>query len=378
MPNRLALWGLVAVFAGCGPDPVFSDPGLLQQRTSALAWGEGHQNGAFLSHAYVTTQSYVNATQTMLGKMKAYEVKNLYVNIGQLGTAGTITDSYSLAASYLAQVAAYEQSSGYTFRVFAWMNGSFEGTTALDLDPTTGATVRANITAECERFLSSTISGSHLPGATRTFDGCEFDLEPSGPYASSTDDTHFNNWKSLMQSTRTDLNAKGLGAKSIAVAAPQYGDGSKWKWPLRYFYYMARYVNQITLMSYDSSSATSTDYQAWIQAQVHDSLRAISGVGYGDGSHPPPTNGVVLLVGFPAYPDNSPVHVATAEFITPAANGTNAALDALSADTTDSSESFFGGGTMYLTTDGSDSSTYARYNYEWYWWEKFWLGMNLP
>ena len=117
MQKRLALLGLIAVIAGCGPDSMSPDPGHLERRV-ALAWGDGRENGTFLSHAYVTTQSYVNATkQTMLGKMKVYEAKNLYVNIGKFGTAGTIVDSYSLAASFLAQVAAYEQSSGYSFRV---------------------------------------------------------------------------------------------------------------------------------------------------------------------------------------------------------------------------------------------------------------------
>jgi|GEM_PF-3661299 len=56
-------------------------------------------------------------------------------------------------------------------------------------------------------------------------------------------------------------------------------------------------------MTYDSPSTTSAGYQAWMQQQTQDILRAVSGVyGFDPTGHPAPTNGIKVFIGLPAFP----------------------------------------------------------------------------
>ncbi|MBX5480839.1 MAG: hypothetical protein IRZ16_03160 [Myxococcaceae bacterium] len=335
-------------------------------------------NGTWLSHAYVTTASFIDAnTPTLLQKMsESYDVDTLYVNVGAITSSGRLqSGTYPQVVRFLDAVHAYEVAHGVTFKVFAALSGNLDPAVPEYIEIGTGpGNDRAMIIDEAKRFCSTTISGSYLVGADRAFDGVMIDFEPSGPRDEAMDDTNFNNLKTLMQDMRNAFNAAGLGSRQLGVAAHRYGDGSRWKWPTRYFYYMAKYVNVLAVMTYNSGSTSGPAYQSWMQSNATSALRAVSGEAYSDGNHPPPTNNPRVYFGFAAYPANS-VHDPAFENTKYGAWGLDAAITALVNDPSDDSENYMAGAYMYLHADGDSApETYARWDTDWYWFYEHWLG----
>jgi hypothetical protein len=87
--------------------------------------------------------------------------------------------------------------------------------------------------------------------------------------------------------------------------------------------------------------------------------------------HPAPTNDVMVMIGFPAFP-NSGNHTNKAENIFYAAPGVIAALTNLQANG-DLSTNYFLGATVYLQSDGTGNDGYASYDSDWWWFGEQWL-----
>jgi hypothetical protein len=371
--------GVLLAAPGCGPQSLPEEPAhaTVSQAVTTVA-GSHTANATWIAHSYVSTASFIDSnTDLLLQKMStSYAVNTLFVNVGVIDSSGRVeSGTYAQVVRFLDRVAAYEAANGVTFKVYAGFAGNLDPAVAKFVDIGTAAgNDRATIIDEAKRFTSKTVAGSYVSAASRTFDGIMIDFEPSGPSDAATDDTLFNNLKSLMGELRSAFNASGLSTRELGVAAHKYGDGSRWMWPTRYFYYMARYVNTLAVMTYNSSSASGAAYQGWMQSQATSALRAVSGKAYPDTSHPPPTNNPRVYFGFPAYPASAS-HDPAFENTKYGAWGLDAAITALVNDGADSSEDFMAGAHMYVHTDGNaPPGTYARWDTDWYWWYTHWLG----
>src|SRR5262249_44737613 len=158
-------------------------------------------------------------------------------------------------------------------------------------------------------------------------------------------------------------------------AAPQYTDRTPkptWGWNASDYYAMARHINYIMAMTYDSGVTQGAAYQAWIAQQTTQILQAVSGAVWGfDPLHPPPLHGVKVLLGLPGFHTATTAHTPTAENVAYGAPGIVAGLSLLrSTDRT--SLRYFQGATMYTHDGGAADSLYARYNEDWWWWGAHW------
>lgn len=337
--------------------------GVVQVSQAHASTPSHKNNGAFLGHAYVTTASYISANVPTLASNLQYDyaTNRLFVNCGTINSSGQLSGGASTVSqigAFLNAIKTWEDSNpSYSFQVFAYLNGTLDSTNANFID-VSNATVRANLAAESSKFTSTGASGSYISGASREFDGVLIDFEPAGG-TSTIATTQFNNLKTTMDQIRTAIGS----GKLTAFAAPQYSatSSSAWSWSPTFYYYMALHVNYIIAMTYDSDSTTGPAYQSWIEQQTVNILQAVSGEYWTDGSHSAPTNGVQVLFGFPAYPNNPPNHYAAAENVQYAASGVASGLATLDTRALDT----FGAAAVYLTTDGSGSDGYASWATDW-------------
>jgi hypothetical protein len=326
-------------------------------------------NGVWLGHAYVTTSSYVDAVPDLASDMKQnYHVLYWFVNVGFLNGSGQViggSGGLSQAVHFLNALHKWESADGYTFKVLAMINGSLDSKNANYLDLSSSA-VRQSIANESKKFVSTAATGSYIAGANRAFDGVQLDLEPSG-----LDETRFNNIKNLMDDVHNAINP--YGNKLTSFTAPKYGANSNWSWSPEFYYQMARHVDLLAAMTYDTGIKTSAKYQNWMTNQTVQILQAVSGKYWNnDAAHPIPTNGVKVLLGFPAFA-TKPHHDPAVENIKFAAPAVNAGLNNL-ASTGDPSLNYFQGAAVYLMADGTGAGGYANKTTDWWWFGHYWLG----
>jgi len=323
--------------------------------------GQYTQNAVFLGHSYVKSQSYVDRVPDLASRMQnSYMVSYWFTNAGTVDGSGTIVQARTELASvvaYLDAINDYELANGASFNVLAWLNAS---SSTLDIS---NAAVRSTLVNECKKLVSTSTDGSYIDGAARSFDGIMIDIEPSG-----RNDTYFDALKTLMDEIKA-----GIGpGKLVAFTPPKYStNGGASFWSPTYYYYMARHVDLLCAMTYDSVSSSGAAYQAWMTSQVTDILRAVSGEYWPDGSHPPPANGVMTFIGLPAFPANA-YHNPSYENIVFGAQGLDAAMTALITEG-DPSQVYFQGAAVYLHGDGSGSDGYASWATDWWWFGRYWL-----
>ncbi len=321
-------------------------------------------NGAWLAYAYLSSQPWVDRVPQVAFQMKTnYRVPYWFVNVGMINAAGTMSNPPPRIVAFMNKLKAWEDQNGYQFKVIAWMNGL---TDTVDIND---ASVRSNIVGETKKFVSASVPGSFVAGAARTFDGIQLDLEPIGNNGS---DTRFNNLKLLFDDIKTGFTALGISDKLTSLTPHKYGTTSEWWWPAQYYYEIGQKIDLICAMTYNSSNTTGAAYQTWIQDQTTNILKAVSGKSWNnDAQHPAPTNGVKVMIGFPAYA-NSTFHTNTAENTMFAGLGTEAGLADLRARG-DFSTNYFQGAAVYLHADGTGSDGFASYDKDWWWFGQYWL-----
>jgi len=331
-----------------------------------------HQNNAsYLGYTYVNTPSYVTANiPAVANKLQFdYATNIIILNVGGLNSSGQINGgaaNYTSLVLFLNTIASWEASNpGYKFQVFAWMSGDLASTDSNFID-VTNATVTANIAAESAKFTSTTSSGSYVAGANRTFDGVLIDFEPAGG-TSTAETTQFNDLKSMMDGITTAI---GPG-KLTAFASPQYSatSSNRYFWSPTFYYYMALHVNYLVTLTYDTGLTTGAAYQSYMESQAQGVLQAVAGEYWSGGTHPPPANGVKVLFGFPAYPNNPPNHYADAETTQYAGLGVEAGLTTLD----NTALANFGAAAVYLTTNGNTTDGYASWTGDWTNFYNYWL-----
>jgi hypothetical protein len=337
--------------------------------------GDYQRNGSFLTRRFLSDSKNGSAlTDEFLSKAdKFYKTPLLFPNGGLLTSSGMLDHAPGAAVLFLNHVAAYESGNQAAFILMPYLNGyslqdgSHPANQRLDLD---NPSVRANIVAECGRHISAKVLGSYIQGSRRAFDGIMLDIEPAG------DRSFLRSLKTLLTEIRASFDGMGLRNKKIGFAAPQHTDKvpkPNWGWDSSDYYYLARYVDYVVAMTYDSG-LQKAEYQSWIENQTTQILEAVSGAAWNfDNDHPRPTNGAKVLIGLPGYWTRTAAHDPGIENVAYGAPGVLAALSHLhSSDHT--SIGYFQGTAMFSHDGGAEESLYARYGKDWWWWLQHWLG----
>jgi hypothetical protein len=306
---------------------------------------------------------------------KLYKVRALFPNGGLLDSAGRLDHASSAAKIFLDNVSSYEHVNRMSFTLMPTLNGYSPQDTVhpanlrLDLE---NPAVRARIVTECERYVSANVPGSYVAGSARAFDGIILDLEPAGNPA------FLASLKILLGEIRASFDRIGFRNKRIGFAAPQYTDRvpkPNGGWNASDYYYMAKYLNYVIAMTYDSGLQDDSKYRQWMSDQTTHILQAVSGAAWNfDTTHPRPTNGVRVLIGLPGYYTITKAHNPDVENVAHGAPGVLDGLSLLALLNDRVSLGHFQGAAMYAHDGGAADSIFARYDRDWAWWRTYWLG----
>lgn len=348
----------------------------LASAQSQVKPGDYKQNASFLSRRFLTdSKNSAALTDDFIYRAdKLYKVSLLFPNGGLLDSTGVLDHAPFAVKIFLDHVRAYEAANGVSFTLMPYLNGySLEDTShaanqRLDLN---NPAVRANVVAECGRYVSAKVPGSYVKGSSRAFDGIVLDIEPAGS------PTFFASLKTLMAEIRASFDGMGLRNKKIGFAAPQFTSLTpkpNWGWNSSDYYYMGEYVDYVIAMTYDSRSTDGAKYHSWMSDQTTRILQGVSGAAWSfDAAHPKPTNGVKVLIGLPGFQTLTKVHNPGVENVLYGGPGILEGISLLQS-TDRVSLTYFQGAFMYTHDGGAAESIFARYDKDWSWWEKQWLG----
>lgn len=251
----------------------------------------------WLGHAWVDGRKD-DADITRLGILLADTgIKDLYVHTGPLENDGTLSAELAPKARWFVD-AVHSRLPG--IRVQSWLGDlvepEFDG---LDTaDPVT----RDHLTATAAGVLDL------------GFDGIHFDLEPirsgSPGFLTLLDQVHaVTTSRHALLSVSAPVIDPLPGLHSVGLALFDHG---KW-WAQAYFAQVARRVDQIAVMSYDTAMPTSSLYGGYLAQQTTLALQVM-----------PP--GTELLMGLPAFQANDLGHRASAETVSAALRGVRLGL----------------------------------------------------
>jgi hypothetical protein len=353
---------------------LMSDFALAQSR---VVPGEYQQNASFLSRRFLTdSQNAAVLTADFVYKAdKLFKVRTLFPNGGLLDSTGRLDHAPFAVKAFLDNVSSYEHVNGMSFTLMPYLSGySPQDTTHaanLRLNVENRA-VRAHIVTECGRYVSADVPGSYVAGSTRAFDGIVLDLEPSG------DPAFLASVKILLEEIRASFDGMGLRNKKIGFAAPQFTERApkpNWGWNASDYYYMAKHLDYVVAMTYDSGLQDESKYRPWMSDQTLRILQAVSGAAWNfDAIHPRPTNGVRVLLGLPAFYAVTQAHNPNVENVIHGGVGIHDGLSLLVLLKDRVSLGHFQGATMFAHDGGAADSAFARYDTDWVWWRKYWLG----
>ncbi|WSY48270.1 hypothetical protein OG948_44585 (plasmid) [Embleya sp. NBC_00888] len=255
------------------------------------------RDAIWLGHAWVDGRKGAAELATLAQRLRGTGIHDLYVHAGPLEHDGTLPPSAHPGARQLVD-AVHRELPGV--RVQAWLGDIVShGGPGLRLER---PPVRAAITASAAQILDAGFEGVHL------------DLEPVW---SGNED-----FLNLLTATHALTRARGA---PLSVAAAQIDplpslhsvfqalrDHPKW-WSQRYFGQVARRVDQIAVMSYDTAMPLESLYGGYVAQQTELALEATPA-------------GVDLLMGLPAYYANSWGHRGSAETVAAAVRGVRLGL----------------------------------------------------
>ncbi|GAA2831153.1 glycoside hydrolase family 18 protein [Kitasatospora paracochleata] len=260
----------------------------------ALARG---RDALWLGHAWVDGRRTDADLAALAQRLAGTGIRDLYVHTGPLAHDGSLDPAlYPQARTFVEQ--AHRALPGV--RVQSWLGNVVRPEKAgLDLDR---ADVRDRVTASSRQVLAL------------GFDGVHFDMEPVRPDSAG--------FLALLDQVHAVTRAAGV---PFSVAAPQIdplpglhvvttglsGHG-KW-WSQAYFGQVARRVDQVAVMSYDTAMPVESLYGGYVAQQTRLALEAT-----------PPE--VDLLMGLPAYWDDTSSHRGAAETVRAAVRGARLGL----------------------------------------------------
>ncbi|MEV6772186.1 hypothetical protein AB0N05_26510 [Nocardia sp. NPDC051030] len=256
------------------------------------------RDAVWLGHAWVDgrkTEADIDQLATLLA---GTGIKDLFVHTGPLEHDGSLRPELSLQATWFIYEV-HEKIPGV--RVQSWLGDivrpEFDGLNVDDLS------VRLRIAASVKQVL------------TLGFEGIHFDLEPIRSGTSG--------FLALLEQTHEVTSA---GHALLSVSAPQIDplpglhslgiallDHGKW-WSQAYFAEVARRVDQVAVMSYDTAMPTKSLYGGYVAQQTELALEV----------SPADTD---LLMGVPAFYTDDPGHHGSAETVAAAIHGIRRGLD---------------------------------------------------
>ncbi|EFF92878.1 membrane protein [Streptomyces sp. e14] len=262
------------------------------------------QDAIWLGHAWVDGRKTDADVTALAERLRGTGIRDLYVHTGPLEHDGTLPKSvYPKAGWFIAAV--HRALPGV--RVQAWLGDvlASESPDGLRLER---ARTRAAVVASAREVLAAGYEGAH------------FDLEPlhSGD----------RNYLGLLDDLRAVTRAHGA---LLSVASHQIDplpafhsvwgaltNHPKW-WSQAYFGEVARRVDQIAVMSYDTMQPLQSLYGGYVAQQTSLALEVT-----------PP--GTQLLMGLPFYHENKFGHQAHAETVPAAVRGVRLGLSRTDAD----------------------------------------------
>ncbi|MEU5367332.1 hypothetical protein ABZ354_28330 [Streptomyces sp. NPDC005925] len=264
--------------------------------------GEGtytrERDAIWLGHAWVDGRKKDADIEALARRLKGTGIRDLYVHAGPLEHDGTLPESLYPRASRLVG-AVHRELPG--IRVQAWL-GDVLATETPDGMRLERAGTRAAVLGSTRQILDA------------GFDGVHFDLEPL-----HSGDRHY---LTLLDALHRETRARGV---PLSVAAHQIdplpGFHSFWGtvaghpkwWSQAFFGQVARRVDQIAVMSYDTMQPLQGTYGGYVAQQTALALEAT----------PPSTD---LLMGLPFYHENRFGHWAHAETVSAAVRGVRLGL----------------------------------------------------
>ncbi|MFH9547465.1 hypothetical protein [Streptomyces sp. NPDC017435] len=256
------------------------------------------KDAIWLGHAWVDGRKTDADVKALAVRLRDTGIRDLYVHAGPLEHDGTLPASaYADAGPFIAAV----HREAPTLRVQAWL-GDVLATESPDGMRLERAQTRAAVVRSTREILAAGFQGAH------------FDLEPL-----HSDD---GDYLTLLDSLRAVTRARGA---QLSVAAHQIdpvpGFHSFWGttaghpkwWSQKFFGQVARRVDQIAVMSYDTMQPLESTYGGYVAQQTSLALEVT----------PRSTD---LLMGLPFYHENRFGHWNHAETVAAAVRGVRLGL----------------------------------------------------
>lgn len=256
------------------------------------------KDAIWLGHAWVDGRKTDADVKALAARLRDTGIRDLYVHAGPLEHDGTLPASaYADAGPFIAAV----HREAPTLRVQAWL-GDVLATESPDGMRLERAQTRAAVVRSTREILAAGFQGAH------------FDLEPL-----HSDD---GDYLTLLDSLRAVTRARGA---QLSVAAHQIdpvpGFHSFWGttaghpkwWSQKFFGQVARRVDQIAVMSYDTMQPLESTYGGYVAQQTSLALEVT----------PRSTD---LLMGLPFYHENRFGHWNHAETVAAAVRGVRLGL----------------------------------------------------
>ncbi|MGW2419808.1 hypothetical protein ACWC0C_11235 [Streptomyces sp. NPDC001709] len=263
-----------------------------------------HQDALWLGHAWVDGRKTAQDVRTLAHRLEKTGVRDLYVHSGPLEHNGTLPGSAYPKAHWLTSAL---HTAAPQVRVQAWLGDKLAGETpdGLRLDR---VETRTAILASARRVLAT------------GFDGVHVDLEPlhSGDrdYLALLDDL-----RALTRARHAVLSVAAHQIDPLPAFHSFWGATTghpKW-WSQSYFGQVARRVDQIAVMSYDTMQPLQGLYGGYVAQQTTLALEVT----------PDTTD---LLMGLPFYHENRFGHRARAETVPAAVRGVRLGLSRTAPD----------------------------------------------
>ncbi|MEV7219232.1 glycosyl hydrolase family 18 protein [Streptomyces sp. NPDC093681] len=262
------------------------------------------RDAMWLGHAWVDGRKKDADLTALARSLKTTGIRDLYVHTGPMEHDGTLPESLYPRARWLID-GVHRELPGVRVQAFLGDVLATEGPDGMRLDR---AATRAAVVGSARQVLDAGYDGVHL------------DLEPlhSGD----------RNYLSLLDDVRAVTRARDA---QLSVAAHQidplpalhsvfgfFTEHPKW-WSQEYFGQVARRVDQIAVMSYDTAQPLEGTYGGYVAQQTSLALEVT----------PPTTH---LLMGLPFYHESNFDHWGHAETVAAAVRGVRLGLSRTDAD----------------------------------------------
>ncbi|WUC49683.1 hypothetical protein OG266_15185 [Streptomyces sp. NBC_00554] len=257
-----------------------------------------NRDALWLGHAWIDGRKVDADVEALAERLRDSGIRDLYVHAGPLEHDGTLPESAYPQAGWLIE-AVHRELPGV--RVQAWLGDvlASEGPDGLRLER---EETRAAVVGSTEQILEA------------GFDGAHFDLEPlhsdDQDYLSLLDDLH-----AVTQDRGVPLSVAAHQIDPFPAANSIRGTLTghpKW-WSQAYFGQVARRVDQIALMSYDTALPLESLYGGYVAQQTSLALEVT----------PESTD---LLMGLPFFHEDDLSHHENAETVEAAVRGTRLGL----------------------------------------------------